>query len=377
MNEFLLKRMIRRPWLVLVNVIVSGTLCLLLCMLSAYRGEQLSRLEDIRGSYEINCVITDVQGKKADDLSLSHRYTDFILDKEEGLGEFIGIPLMTKSFGAKCEKPSMMVKATGITNERCFKELDPSLGGGMYSEREDFFETEDLIILVPQDVYALLTEKTLTLKLTDPYHSELGLGTSSFEFEVVGWHKGKEVIYMPYPAAQKLGVVLAGFTSTDSVSFVLSDNSRLEELSERAAQMFAGVDPSSTDYGKYALTVNDVQYKAALAALEQNVNRMSMLLPVIYLLGLGTGFLTGFLATKGETRNYALMRTVGLKRGKLLIEVLAEQLLIPLLVCAVIGIVTKEPASAAIFFACLFIGCLTAVLRPVLAGPTSLLRDRE
>ena len=44
MDGYWIKRMLRRPWLSIVSFIVCGALCLLLCLLIAYRDNQAAYL---------------------------------------------------------------------------------------------------------------------------------------------------------------------------------------------------------------------------------------------------------------------------------------------------------------------------------------------
>ena len=115
MDGTLLKRLLRRPWLSLTGFLISGALCLLLCLLVVHLDRQEAHLEEIRGSYEIRVVVSDLRGTKTDRLFLSHRYTDFLKDEQNGLGAYISNLLLTKSFDLHafsfvkafmCEKPS-------------------------------------------------------------------------------------------------------------------------------------------------------------------------------------------------------------------------------------------------------------------------------
>lgn len=57
--------------------------------------------------------------------------------------------------------------------------------------------------------------------------------------------------------------------------------------------------------------------------------------------------------------------------------VLGEQVLLPALSALAVGILTRQPLTALLYFACHLIGCFLAVLRPALATPTKLLRVQE
>ncbi len=374
MDGTLLKRLLRRPWLSLTGFLINGALCLLLCLLVVHLDRQETHLEEIRGSYEIRAVVSDLRGTKTDRLFLSHRYTDFLQDEQNGLGAYIRDLLLTKSFDLKATFG--VGKAIGVSSERCASPLDPKAGGAWYAEVEDFFGSSERICLVSEVSYEQNAGQELTVNLKDSYAVEGGAG--DFPFNVVGWYKGEGTdIYIPYPASQNIAGHLAEAASTDSASFTVKDNTKIDEMLAVAAKMFEQVDPSSTETGSFALTVHDRQYKATIATMEQNIRRTAYLFPLLALLCLSVGFLIGILGTRRETRTYALMRTLGVSGFGLFYSVLIEQMIMPVLAALLVGAVLMRPLPALIFLACYLVGCIFAVIRPVTSSPTKLFREQE
>ncbi len=374
MDGMLLKRMLRRPWMLLVSFAVSGTLCLLLCLLIGYRDRQQAHLDEIRNSYEIKAVVTDLRGTKSDNLCLSRRYTDFLLDTENGIGAYVRDLCLTKTFMEL--SGSGYAAVVGVSDERCMDATDRRIGGDWFSEVKDFYNSEEMICLVPSSDYSRHAGQEITLLLQDGYAMDKDR-IETYTFRVVGWFKGgAHAVYIPYRTSQTIAAHLAEAPSTDKASFTVKDNAKLDEMLEIAYKRFRKVDPSRTDYD-FALTVYDKQYRATIASMEQNLRRTSLLLPLIGLLGLGAGFLLGLLGTRGEVRIYALMRTLGMNGFGLFCSVMIEQLFAPLLAAAVIGFVFKRPLPTLIFFGCHLVGCALAVLRPVSVSPTRLLREQE
>lgn len=374
MDGTILKRLLRRPWLSLTGFLISGALCLLLCLLVVHLDRQEAHLEEIRGSYEIRAVVSDLRGTKTDRLFLSHRYTDFLQDEQSGLGEYIRDLLLTKSFDLKATFG--IGKAIGVSSERCASPLDPKAGGAWYAEVDDFFGSSEHICLVSEVSYEKSAGQELTVNLKDSFAIEGGAG--DYPFTVVGWYKGEGTdIYIPYPTSQNIAGHLAEAASTDSASFTVKDNSKIDEMLEVAANMFEQVDPSSTQTGSFALTVHDRQYKATIATMEQNIRRTVYLFPLLALLGLTVGFLLGVLGTRRETRTYALMRTLGVSGFGLFCSVLIEQMIMPVLAALIVGAVLMRLLPALIFLACYLVGCIFAVIRPVTGSPTKLFREQE
>lgn len=359
MDGFSFQRLLRRPWLSLLGFIITGTLCILLCTLANYRNEQRDNLQNIRENYDIKCVVTDIRGTKSDNLSLSQRYTDFILDEENGLGRFVGDLLVTKALGA----------VVGVSSERCDELLDPAMGGGYYSEVEDFFESEEYICLVPRNRYEALRDSEITEYF----------GKGSATFRVVGWFSGEEKTFIPYRCAWRIDARLSeyGRATSDSVAFFLKENDSAAEVRQAALPLLRPVDPSSDLWGLFALTVQDEQYRATVSAAEQDIARTQLLLPLLSLLGFGAGLLLGYLGTRGETRNYALMRTLGITPVKLSVTVLLEQQLLPLVACVAVAVITGQWGQAALMFICGLVGCIIAALKQILIPPTRLLTAQE
>ncbi len=368
------KRLLRRPWLSLLNFIISGTLCFLLCLLANYLAAQRQNLASLRENYKVTCVVTDKRGTRSTDLGLGKRYTDFLTDEEKGLGSFVKDFLYTKEFKGSGYVGS--VDVIGVSSPYCDPDLDPSMGGSYYTEEADFFDLNEPVCLVPKDSYYEFSGSELALLLKDRYGENAGLGEGTRKFRVVGWYGGTGKVFIPFPYAYATGAQLSEHSSTDAVSFILKDNESKDALLAAAAPLFSEVDPSSLDPG-FAITVNDEQYRATVSAVEQDISRTELLLPLLSLLSLGAGFLVGFLGTRGETRSYALMRTLGLTRIKLLSTVMLEQQLPALAASAIAGAAAGRPLIALAFFAFHTVGCFASAIKQVLTPPTRLLRDSE
>lgn len=373
MLNYVIKRILRRPWLSLAGLVIAAVFCTLLCYLVNYRNGLEARLQEVQDSYEVLCVVTDSRGVRSDKLNLSPRFVQFVRDKEDGLGNYVKTIRMTMEFKVRSSLGSGTL--FGVTDEKALDRLDPSMGGSCDYTVPEFFNTRENICLVSEDVYESVAGETLPVKVTVP-----GIGgveeVYEAEYKVVGRYRGTGAdLVIPFDTASRLSSS-AGDARTDSLSFVLADNSKADEMMEKAMEVFTTVDPASYS-SRPALTVQDRQYKATLAELEQNIARTNYLLPVSALLSLAAGFMIGFVSVRGETRTYALMRTLGVSGPKLVLQVLGEQVLLPAIGIFLVGLLMKQPAAALIYFACHLVGCTLAVLRPALAAPTKLLRVQE
>ena len=380
MLNYVFKRILRRPFLSLAGLVLAGALCFVLCFLVNYRDQQEADLKAMQKSYLVRGVITDARGTKANHMRLHKRFLGFIQDEEHGLGSYIENLCLVKNL--ECTSVLGKGYAVGISMPRADKRMLEEQGGGFYTDKENFFENEDFCCLVPETAYEEFKGGTIACSLVNPYTSA-GLGTGAdpnnwiFDLEVVGWYKGGgQDVIMSFPTVQRLAVRLTSTVSVDAISFDLKDSSQADLVREIASREYVTPDPSSTDF-RPALTVQDKQYRIAITEMEQSIARTERLVPISLFISLAAGFLMGFLSVRGETKTYALMRTVGMGKGKLVLSVLLEQLLLPLAACLAVGFIMNLPLIALLYFACYAVGCLVAVIRPALSAPTKLLRVQE
>lgn len=388
MDPYFLKRLWRRPWLSLCSLLMSLVLCVLVGSLFEYRQTQQERLDAAKNSYDILCVVTDLRGTRSTSLRIDSGILAYVQSSDSALAPHMRDLRLTKEF--KYSAPGYGVDAlhgtdytplTGITSERCADLLDPRRGVAVTYFTDDFYQRTDHVCLVSEDLYLQLEDDTIRLNVTDPIinqNEEPGLGKGSVEFQVLGYYAGQgSDIYMPFEAAMKLAMELSLRTSCDSIAFLAADNQNLSAISAAAAETFDVVDPLAAQADGLALTVQDAQYRATVATLEQNIRRAGYLLPLILLLGLGVGFLASFLSTRNESRTYALMRTLGMSSRDLFRSVLREQLILAVVAAAIALAVSGAWVPIAVYLVCYFVGCIVCMIKRVNVAPTAILKEQE
>ena len=387
MLSYVIKRILRRPFVSLGSLVLACALCLALCFLVQYRSRQAAQLEEIRDSYQILCTVTDARGVNTESLRLAKRYVEFIEDEEEGLGAYIKDLKITRELMVEyvdywqtdvsgfIDTPYRV--ALGLSDPACSALTDPARGGAYHLDTEDFFHSEEALCLVPETDYEGLRDKTLCCVLSSPYTKEGAYSSAAYDLRVAGYYRGPgNVLLIPYEFAQNAGYEIDDTRSVDSISFVLKDNTKSEEMRNKAMEHFTVPAPSSFS-GRAGLVIKDHVYRMTMGEMEQNVKQADRLIPVSLALSLAAGFLAAYIGVRGESRTYALMRTLGLGAGRLGVQVLAEQLLLPALGILLAGLSLGQMKPALLFLGCYGLGCLLAVLRPVLARPTKLLRSQE
>lgn len=381
MSPYLFTRIRRRPILTLCSLILAAVLSSLLCFLTGYRADQQQKLAQTQERFRIPCVVTNRQGTAATELRMSSSIVAIVTDPTSPLYPLIRDVEMTKTFS--CANPLLSAEHSmlyGITSLSCFPQLDASLGATVEAPA-DFCARQDPVCLVSQRVYDALAEKTLTLEVEDPkYALAPGEGHGSVSLTVVGWYGGDgSEVFLPFGAAQELMMQISGAYSCDSLRFYAADNRNLDTLRQTASTWFGEVDPAAgdTQLPQVALTIHEEAYRTAITALEQNIARSSYLLPVLLALALGIGFLISLLATRHETRNYALMRSIGLTRQRLFFSILLEQAIPPLLAAAVLCLTMQHGLPVLLFLICYLLGCCPAAMRASRTAPLELLREQE
>ena len=389
MDPYLFKRLWRRPWLSLCSLILAGLLCFLLTLLSGYRQDQEVRLQEVKDNFEISCVVTNLSGSNSTNLKIEPKVIDFVCDRENGLGSHIREVRMTKRFEYTAPTVTFEYFAgdmdvTGVTGPQCVRELDPGQGGFVTWLEEGFYESSENICVVSQMTYDTLGGSVLPVNLTDPVSwkrwRDPQSGSATLELRIVGYYTGGGAdVYIPFGTAQRLSEEICGTGGCDAIAFLAADNEGLDELREAASGVFYSVNlaAGNTAASTLALNIYDEQYRATVAALEQNIRRTALLLPLILLVSLGVGFLVSILATRSERRTYALMRTLGMTRGRLFGSILREQLLLPFLAAALTALAMQKPTPALVYLIFHTIGCCIAVIRSVRVPPTAILREQE
>ena len=388
MDPYLLKRLWRRPWLSLCSVMMSMVLCVLIGYLSDYRQEQQDRLEVAEKSYDILCVVTDQKGTKSTGLRMDANILDYILDEDTALAPYMRDLRITKEFkysapdyGVAPMNGTDFTPLIGVTNERCADILNPALGVEVTYFVDDFYDRTDYVCLVSEGLYLELQENAVLLNITDPIinpKEEPKLGKAAVKFQVVGYYAGRgSDIYIPFGAAMNLAQEVSLRTSCDSIAFLTADNLNLTAISQAAMEKFGVVDPLATNPEGLALTIQDEQYRATVATLEQNRQRISYLVPVILLLSLGVGFLASFLSTRNEKKTYALMRTLGMNSKKLFWSILREQMILAVLASVIALVISGVWVSIAVYLVCYLIGCVACVTKTIRVTPTAIFREKE
>lgn len=154
-----------------------------------------------------------------------------------------------------------------------------------------------------------------------------GFDRSPISLRIVGRvYGGEKLVVCPFDAQLVPGSSEAFLL--DRCSFTISDARLLDEAKAAFAEYF--IEPgiwNADDPLTAGLLIQDGEFSAAAAELEAHVHLLGRLRIVLLILSGVLGLLIGFLMNRRRLRELAVMRCLGLKRGKVLLAVALEQLL--------------------------------------------------
>ena len=112
---------------------------------------------------------------------------------------------------------------------------------------------------------------------------------------------------------------------TDSCSFDIRNNQKLEESKSYIYEWFVRPDLSNQMDGlTFGVLIHDETYQKNIEEIQANLSMLHLLLPVLIIVCGGIGFFASFLATRGRTKEFAVMRCLGMKQCKIFGLVMRE-----------------------------------------------------
>ena len=384
MSPFWFKQMQRAPAKHLAVLFVTLALAGLMCFLSVYRTRQEQKREEAIDNTQVLCVVTNPTGTQSTGLRMGYGAMQAVtLDAYYKLPAYVKDLRATKELKVDLPGVGANLDLLAVTLPDGIEALDPKLGGKVKLFREDFYTSEEPLLLVSEQVYDALAGKAqITGTVTDPQVNQSftpDKGTGDAEFTVAGTYRGTgTAVYLPFYAGMAIVDRITGWRTVDSITFTAADNRALDELKEAASEMFGTVhDDLVESEHRFALTVHDEDLRMTVAALESGMRRANAMIPVTLLFALAAGFLMGLIATRSERNTYALMRSVGMTKKRLFGSALLGQLLLPFAACVGTGAAFLAPLPALGIFLLYALGCTAAVLRAASVSPTELLREQE
>lgn len=410
--RYVRRRLLRNLWQTLILIALGGIFAVMLLKLNSYLALQVENRQEMLPNIPIRCVVTDRRGEKTEGLSISAYVIDYLTWEESQLFQHVDklciktvmvfeIPCLARYPQLLEElkiKDRSMVALTRLEAER---RLDQVHGVKItylpgYDE-QCFQETTGYFCLLPQDLYNIIVEKEETIDglppsdtqqidniavnlLLDTYQS--GLATVACDMQVAGYYQGgNRDIYCNWQAALDGYAQIEERCDADSLSFILRDNSRLDEFKDVASNYF--VERSiSPGLGRYSLTIHDQQYNAMLYSIDRNIKMLQTVLPLLNILTIGIGFFVSYVFIRNRKHEFALMASLGTGKKKVFLLVFFELalLIITGITLGTVFYMIIENQSAIenvlvnfVFFLCFMVGAAVAIVRILSTNVISML----
>lgn len=283
----------------------------------------------------ITCTVTNARGTDSGNLQMLSAFVEMLVGmrRERGcdLDDYI------KNVRARAE--ASLVKPAKVTLRRILSlDSDPALSQAegcsvqfLDGWEESLLRGREMVCLVPPEWATADGVVTVCTEQEPPVSLQIaGIVTNG----------PANVIYCPYFMPWQADVSVAFLT--DSCAFDIRDNHRLEESKEAIYQWFVRPNLSNQLDGlTFGVLVHDEAFQRNVARLRESLSMLRLLQPLLIVLCGGIGFFASFLATRGRTGEFAVMRCIGIGRWRTFSLIMAELLLL-----AAMGLLLGVVASA-------------------------------
>jgi len=428
---FLIKHFVkrlRRDGLKSLSVpLVAFVLVLLINLLGAVRAELQAEYEEMMENFPILVQLSDHSGMNTNELDIRESFMNIFIDPDHPLSlyEFTsdialrrtlevtsiaGVPLNYFDGGAYYELAlgDTDTSVGGIYADAAEVELVPGRIVGitnlsaLYPLTDEpnfavtFFEGYDERVLTTDGSAFLVSEHLM--ELVSDYTLEVGFRSTNPSVIVAAWINDirtslyivgtvsgvdEDLIIGPFWAVTALG-----FESDDSSPYsellhmTVSDNRELSALKSVAINSFAEVRPVLSSL-RFSMMIFESEFIETLEPLRQNIILVDVATPFIFVISVAVGFLTSTLLTRQRMSEYAIMRSVGVRRRGIFFGALYEQTMLSLLGAALgffVVMFTWDYINferPAIFLVCYIIGAMFSASRAAGTDVMAILRNRE
>lgn len=291
---------------------------------------QENALRDTIEHTKISCVVTNARGTDSGNLQMLSAFVEML----EGRRRERGCYLDEYVTNVRAKTKISLDKPKGASLRRILSiDSDPALHeveGAVVTFEEGWTEAalreREHVCLVSSDLKT--GDDSITISQTQGQKIDL---------HIIGTVTGGpgNTIYCPYFMPYTEGESVAFMT--DSCSFDIRDNDQLEETREEIYKWFVEPDLSNQMDGlTFGVLVQDEIYQNTLSEIRDNLSMLRLLQPVLFVICGGIGFFASYLATRGRTKEFAVMRCIGMSRVRVFGLVVAELVLLAL-IGAVLG----------------------------------------
>ncbi len=289
---------------------------------------------DTVSNTKINCVVTNARGTDSGNLQMLSAFVEMLEGKrrERGcyLDDYVTNVRAKATVSLEYPKGAALRRILSIDSDPALHQVEGAVVTFAEGWTEAALRGKEQVCLVSSDLQTQGDSITIS-------ESE----EQKIDLHIIGTVAGGpgNTIYCPYFMPYTQGESVAFMTQ--SCSFDIRDNARLEETKEELYQWF--VEPkfsNQMDGLTFGVLVQDEIYQKTLSEIRDNLAMLRLMQPMLFVLCGGIGFFASYLATRGRTKEFAVMRCIGMSRGRVFGLVMAE-----LVVLALFGAVLGTAAG--------------------------------
>jgi len=433
---FLLKHFIkrlRRDGVKSLSVpLVAFILVLLINLLGAVREQLSTEYEDMMENFPILARLSDHSGTNLDELNITESFMNIFVDPAHPLSlyEFTSSIALRRTLeiveiGGEAANAQADADIAAETPEDgpIVIDADTDWGAELGEISDDGVISEIWGITNVSMLYPMMEEHEFSITFFDGYDESLfGLDEIAFvisehlldfvydnyleisfrsvnpgvavaalidtvdtAIRVVGTVSGVEdnLVIGSFSAVTEMGNESDGLQAySELLHMTVAENSELSRLKSMATNSFAPVRPVLSSL-RFSMTIYDSEFIEMLEPLRQNIILIDVATPFIFIISVAVGFLTSTLLTRQRMSEYAIMRSVGVRRYGIFFGALIEQASLSA-VGAGIGfafvLFTWDYMSyerPLIFLGCYVLGALFSASKAAGTDVMAILRNRE
>ncbi len=305
----------------------AGLIAFVLCWLNVSIQQEKADYEIAYAQVPVEVTVTNLTGSRTDRLAMP-AWVESLFQNNEGIW-FQDLKIKARhTVNDSCA--FVNYELVGISSIDLAPELYAQKGAAIHYYEgfdETLFANQELLVLIPENmVHCVQEDGTVTLAFRCPHRdyplSDGVIVEAEMTFTVAGTYAAGDSLslYCPYWAVDRVYDRTCCEREIDSISATLTDNHKLEEFRDFAAQWFAEPNISGEKtpwdfafytYYPYALDIDDLMLRRVSAALGASIAINQCAATLVIIFSAGAGFFVGFLMIRSRKREILLMRTLG------------------------------------------------------------------
>lgn len=319
-----IKATLRRKVVSLILVAAAALGIVASCGLHGLLLRQEAALLETQQNTTIHCVVTDPRGISSERLGMASSYVEALLGYREDQGVMIhnAVKNVRSSAMVELEVPRgwglCRVLDQQSDDTLCQAELRYYPGWD-----ESVFSTKEMVCFVPEGMQCETSSDGTEYIVVEPKLLNLTVKLT-VAGRIIGGNDN--TIYCPFLMPWEKGVSTA--FSVDYCTFDIKDTVRLEECRELLFSSMYFTEPNLNNRVgdmAYGVLVQDEIYLAALEEIQSNIDMLRLLQPILLLMVGAISCFASYMTTRSRQKEFAVMRCLGMGRGKIFGIVFFEQ----------------------------------------------------